>query len=435
MLGILKKKIAKTLFISFLISIIVSLLMTAGFLDTYESKISDAYYSPSITIDDIVIVAIDDESFRELGMLPWPRSYYAEVINYLNQSSVIGVDIIFDLATDAENDSELADSLKNGNVVLAMEYTSFSHINGELYGTSMLKPNATLGTQGVDFEAGFVNLYQDSDGVIRSFTPHISGIEDNDHFSKVVVEYLGATRDLSSSRMLINYFAEPGDYEYVSFSDVYNERIDPSYFKGKILLIGVTSPVEHDDYTVPISNQDMPGVEIHANLVQSILLQDYLYYQDDISTIGVIFLFALLTGFLLFRFRMHIATVLLAVFAIAFIFFSIIYTFNSGIILNILYPLLSLILVYIALVVIYYRTEVRSRKWITSIFGKYVSPVVIDNLIKNPEKLNLGGEKRNITIFFSDIRGFTSISETLEPEELVHLRYQKHSNLRSLSIF
>jgi len=420
--GILKNKLTKTLITSFFISAIVALLMTAGFLDTWESKVSDAFYAPSETLDDIVIVAIDDYSFRELGMLPWPRGHYAKVINYLNQSSVIGMDVIFDLTTDTENDSELADSLKTGNVVLAAEYTSFSFINGELYGTSLLKPNATLGTPGVDFETGFVNLYQDSDGVIRSFTPQISGIENYNHFSVAIVgERTGIIPDLGNSRMLINYYAEPGGYEYISFSDVYNGKIDPSYFEGKIVLIGVTSPLEHDDYIVPISSQAMPGVE----------MQDYLYYQGDVSAIGVIFLFALLTGILLFRFRIHIATALLAVLAIAYIFFTI-YTFDSGIIMNVIYPLLSIILVYVALVVTYYLTEERSRKWI--VFGKYVSPVVIDNLIKNPDKINLGGEKRNITIFFSDIRGFTSISERLEPEELVRLLNEYLTEMTSIII-
>jgi adenylate cyclase len=87
-----------------------------------------------------------------------------------------------------------------------------------------------------------------------------------------------------------------------------------------------------------------------------------------------------------------------------------------------------------SLVVVYYRTEEKSRKWITSVFGKYVSPVVIDNLIKNPDLINLGGEKRNITIFFSDIRGFTSISERLEPEDLVHLLNEYLTEMTSIII-
>ena len=434
MSSILKNKLAKTLFVALIISSAVSLLMVAGFLGTWETKLSDALYSPSKTLDDIVIIAIDDDSLEELGLLPWPRSYYATVINQLNQSSVIGIDIIFDLETSSENDKALADSIKNANVVLGMEYTSFTFIDDELFGGGLLKPNATLGTIGQDFEAGFVNLYQDSDGVVRSFTPHITGIESHDHFSKVIVEaYTGVSQEFEQSRMLINYYAEPKGYNYISFSDIYFNRTNPAYFNGKIVLIGVTSPIEHDDYTIPISNQDMPGVEIHANLVQSILTKDFIYYQDDISAIGIIFLFGIITGLLLFKYKIHIATTLLIIIAIIYVFVSI-YIFDTGIIMKILYPILSIVIVSFALVVVYYRTEERSRKWITSIFGKYVSPVVIDNLIKNPELINLGGEKRNITIFFSDIRGFTSISEKLVPEELVHLLNEYLTEMTSIII-
>lgn len=430
MAGKLKSKFTKTLVVSLSIALILTFLLFVGFLNTWESKVSDAFYHPSSTLDEIVIVAIDDKSLQELGRWPWPRNYFATVIDFLNQSSVIGIDISFFEPT--EEDSKLSDSLGNSNVVLAMEYTSFTYRNEELYGESLLKPTNTLGIQGMDFQTGYVNLYTDSDGVTRSFIPHISGIEDHDHFSMVIVdEYAGYTPDLKSSRMLINFYDVPGGYKYISFSDVYNNKTDSSYFKDKIVLIGVTASDLHDDAIVPISNQAMPGVEINANLIQSILTKDFLYYQDDISAIGLVFVFALLAGIVLFRFRIHIATALLVLLSVVYIFYSI-YSFDTGIIMNLIYPLLSTTLVYIPLVVIYYLTEEKSRKWITSVFGKYVSPVVIDNLIKNPDKINLGGEKRNITIFFSDIRGFTPISEKLEPEDLVKLLNEYLTEMTSI---
>jgi adenylate cyclase len=222
--------------------------------------------------------------------------------------------------------------------------------------------------------------------------------------------------------MLINFYSEPRGYNYYSFYDVYSNKYNASDFNGKIVLIGYTASGVDDTFLVPISNKAMPGVEIHANLVQSILLKDYISYQDDVSAILLIFLFALFTGLLLFRFKIHIATILIIVIFVAYLLLSILVIFDTyGIIMNILFPLFTIALVYIALVAIYYRTEEKSRRWITSVFGKYVSPVVRDTLIKNPEKLNLGGEKRDITIFFSDIRGFTPISEKLDPEELTHL--------------
>jgi len=419
MINILKKRVVKTLLVSLIVAGITTILLFAGFLNTWESKISDAFYHPSTPLDEIVIVAIDDQSLQELGRWPWPREYFATAINHINQSTVIGIDISF--FEHAEGDMQLAESFTNATVVLAMEYTSFSFINKELYGESLLKPTSELGIPGEDYKTGYVNLYTDSDGVTRTFAPHIMGIENHDHFAMIIVnEYIGTTPILDDKRMLINFFSEPGGYTHISFSDIYHNKTDPSYFQGKIVLIGTTASNLHDDAIVPISNEAMDGVEINANLVQSILTRDFLHNQDDLSAVGLIFLFALAVGILLYFFKIHIATILLAIIAIAYVILSI-YTFNSGLILNILFPILSMIAVYISLVILYYLTEEKSRKWITSIFGKYVSPVVIDNLLKNPDRIKLGGEKLNITISFSDIRDFTPISEKLDPEDLVHL--------------
>ena len=404
--GVFKNKLTRTLIVSIIISIITSILLVSGFLNTWEYKISDALYTPSNTLDNIVIIAIDDESLQDLGRWPWPRNYFADVIDYLNQSSVIGIDVSF--FETSEKDPDLAKSLKSSNVVLAMEYTSFSYRDGDLYGETLLKPATTLGISGEDFSTGYVNLFTDTDGVTRSFTPHIKGIEDHDHFSVVVAnEFTGVPTKLEDKRMLINFFGNPGDYTHISFSDVYNKKINQSYFIGKIVLIGATASDLHDNVIVPISNEAMPGVEVNANLVQSILTRDYLFYQDDPITIGVIFIFALITGIILFRFRIHIATIILLTLIIAYVLISI-FTFDTGLILNILYPILAIILVYISLVVLYYLTEERSRKWITSVFGKYVSPVVIDSLIKNPKMINLGGEKRDITILLTEKKSFFS---------------------------
>ena len=429
--GFLNKKITKTLFLSIFIPIIISILMVGGFLETWEAKISDALYSQSNPDDMIVIIAIDDKTLQELGQWPLDRERFATVLENLNQSMIIGIDVSF--FESATNDSIFADAIKKNKVVLAMEYTSFSNKNGKLYGDTLLKPTSTLGTPNEDFNIGFVNLYTDSDGVTRSFIPYITGVENHYHFSmEIVKNILGKTQNLDSTKMLINYYSEPGGYEYISFSDVYNDLINPDFFRGKIVLIGATAPNLHDDVIVPISEKAMPGVEVNANLVQSILTRDFINKQDNFSAIVLIMLMSLLTGILLYKFRILIVTIILVVLFVIYIFTSI-YVFDSyGIIMILLYPLVSTIFVFVSVVVSYYRTEEKSRKWITSVFGKYVSPVVIENLIKNPDSLNLGGEKRNITIFFSDIRGFTSISEKLSPEELVHLLNEYLTEMTSI---
>ena len=432
--GIFKNKLVKTIFVSIFISIIVTLLMTVGFLNTWESRISDAFYYPSNTLSDIIIIEIDDESIYKLGEWPLSRDHYATVINNINNSRVIGIDILFDIPR--EGDDKFAESLRENNVVLAIEYRDFSFKNGELYADNLLKPNENLGTLGEDYEAGFINLYTDDDKVTRSITPFISSIEEFEPFSAIIVrEFIGIAPELETSRMLINYYSEPGGFEYVSFYDAYNNSENLPDFEGKIVLIGYTASGVDDTFMVPISDNAMAGVEIHANLVQSLLLQDFIHYQDDITAIGLIFLFAILTGLLIYRFKIIIATIIISLVFLAYFLLSLLLIFdNFGIIMNILFPLFSVSLVYISLVAIYYRTEEKTRKWITSVFGKYVSPVVIDTLIKNPDMINLGGEKRNITIFFSDIRGFTSISERLEPEELVHLLNEYLTEMTSIII-
>ena len=434
--GILKNKLAKTLFVTFIISLIITGFYVIGFLETWENKISDAFYTPGIPSNEIVIVEIDDSSLQALDAVwPLPRDYYARVIDNLNQSKVIGIDIEFFTNKSYNEDILLANSIKkSGKVVLALKYENFSIGDNIVYGMDLLKPISLLGSPGKDFQVGFINLYEESDGVIRYFLPHLSGVEDHDHFSVVIAEeYLGFSRTLSNSQMLIKYYAKPGGYNRVKFSDVYMNTTSFD-FTDKIVLVGVTTQDAHDVHSVPISNEAMPGVEIHANLIQSIILQDYLSSQSSISVISIIFLFAFLTALIIYRFKLHISVIILILICIGYVISSI-YIFDFfNIIMNILYPMISLLSVSIGLIAVYYRTEEKSRKWITSVFGKYVSPIVIDHLLQNPDKIKLGGEKRDITIFFSDIRGFTPISEKMNPEDLVHLLNEYLSEMTSIII-
>ena len=429
---ILKNKKNTTLFVTIIVPLIVTILLFSGFLHTWEYKISDAFYTPGNISDEIVIIAIDDESLHELGRWPWPRTYFATILQKINTSEVIGIDVSF--FEPAEGDKEFAAAIKNRSVVLAMEYTNFTFINNTLYGKNILKPSSTLGTDGIDYSGGYVNLFTDSDGVTRTFAPEIKGDKQYYHFSMMIVKQItGILPTFDQSKMLIHYFSQPGGYDTVSFSDVYTGNINSSYFQNKIVLIGATAPDLHDDAIVPISNQVMPGVEINANLVQSILFRDHIYYQDTLSTIVLIFIFAFLASMFLYRFKIHIATIFTSVSAFIFIVISI-QIFDMGIVMNIIFPLFSMISVYVILLIYYYITEEKSRKWITQVFGKYVSPLVIENLIKNPKLINLGGERRNITIFFSDIRGFTTISEKLKPEDLVHLLNEYLTEMTSIII-
>jgi len=101
--NIITKKLMKTLLISLFIAAIVSMLMPIGFLNTWESRISDSFYHPSNHLSDIIIIEIDDESIYKLGQWPFSRDHYATVINNLNESKVIGIDILFDIPRQGDN--------------------------------------------------------------------------------------------------------------------------------------------------------------------------------------------------------------------------------------------------------------------------------------------------------------------------------------------
>lgn len=205
----------------------------------------------------------------------------------------------------------------------------------------------------------------------------------------------------------------------MSFSDVINNKTEETTFKNKLVFIGATSPDLHDNYFVPTSlGHAMPGVEIHANSVQTIINKDFLYYENIYFVIITIAIFCLITCILIYCLKVWIAFIWSFVLILIYNLISI-YLFEHGIIMNLVYPTIIVIFTFVAYTSLLYILEEKNKKWITEIFGKYVSPEVVKELMKNPKLLKLGGEKKEMTILFSDIRNFTSFSEKMQPHELV----------------
>ncbi len=417
--GLSKKRLVRLFGISLISFFILSMLFSIGFLSNVETKFTDILYGGKAPLNNIVIIEIDDRSIQEFGRWPFNRIYFGEVVKHLHDAKVVAIDVaFFEESVKVTDDKMAAEFAASGNVIIPVEYLSFKKVGEKVVGDEILVPPENILNSVND--VAYVNIITDPDGVTRALKLDLS--DEYENFAvKIYENFWNRPFPKRDSRFLINYIGSPGTFKRYSFSDVANGKIRDSVFEDKIVLIGATSPDLHDDYFVPTSEgKAMPGVEIHANAVQTMINKDYLSIEPAWSVLFKILLFSLLVVVIFYYSPIWLAPILnLATLMFYFLFAILI--FNKGIIVNIVYVPATIIVSYIAVVLYFYRTEKKERAVVLGAFEKYVSPKIIKKVTEDPSALNLGGEKRTITVFFSDIRGFTSISEKLNPEKLVHL--------------
>ncbi|HUU39990.1 MAG TPA: CHASE2 domain-containing protein, partial [Desulfatiglandales bacterium] len=296
--------------------------------------------------------------------------------------------------------------------------------------------------------SGYFNMFPDFDGVVR-WIPCIikSGDEifpplsmqslwhylDNPPLVVKVAGYgvegiqIGNIRIPTDEkgRMMINYLGPPKTFPHYSISDIINNRITKGEFKDKIVLVGATAIGIYDMRNTPFSPV-YPGLEIHATVIDNILKQHFLtrpQWAQIFDLLSIIFM-GIVIGFVIPRLNAIRGVLFALVLFLAHIFITRYLFAAYGVWLNVTYPLGALLILYISLTIYKYVTEEKERKKIKDAFTYYVSSSVVNEMLKHPEKLKLGGDRKELSVLFSDIRGFTSIAEGLTPEELVHLLNQ-----------
>ena len=406
----LKNCIKAAIFSTFFLSI----LLYTGFFSNIQQKLSDNLYGGKTPLDSIIIAAIDDKSIQEIGRWPWSREIIAQAINQLKEAKVIGIDIAFFEPT--KNDKKLEEAAKNANIVVPIEFTTFSKENNKIIGRRVLKPIKELKKA----KKGYVNIITDKDGITRAVNMDLS--KEYENFANAVYkEYWKKENTNKPQRFLVNFVGEPGSYKTYSITDIIHKRIPSTEFKNKLVLIGATSPDLHDTYFVPTSKgKAMPGVEIHANTIQTLINKDYLKTQTKTSTAILMLIFSAILALVFYKFKIP-GAIITGTTMITGYLLAAIYIFEYGIIMNLIYVPLAILFTFISETTYSYITEKKAKTQIKTAFSKYVSPAVMNEIIKNPEKLKLGGTRKEITVFFSDIRGFTAISEKIKPEKLVHI--------------
>jgi len=289
----MNKKTKSLILIAVLVSLFLIFLNQVGYLSNLNIKLTDNLYGGKPALNNIVIVGIDDKSLQELGRWPWNRTNFAEIINVLDSAKVIGIDVGFFEESNAKTDEELHNAaVKSENIVLVVEYSDFETKNDLVYGKEVLLPAGSMRDH--DY-LGYANIILDKDGVSRAININIQG--EYPSFSEEVYK-LYANRDYQpkTDRFLINFVGQPGSFESYSFSDVINRRIDSSTFSNKIVLIGATSLDLRDHLLVPTSKSKMmAGVEIHANALQTMILENELVNSSRVSQGIVVFIAAIIT--------------------------------------------------------------------------------------------------------------------------------------------
>jgi len=422
---------------------------------------------PERASQDIVIFLIDQYSLDffedQQGVpWPWPRQIYSAVMDYLRAGGAKAVffDLIFTESSRAgvEDDQDMAAAMeRSGNVFLPLSLSQEKEESWEAIPASALQrfsaaktdlpdasyPSARSASLPIDEligaarGAGNVLFVPDKDGIFRRL-PLAQSYEGLlvPSIAVALAKFSAEGQKLpqvpvdTSGRMIIRYHGPAGTYESVSIASIINSwaqieegkepQVPPSEFSGKIVLIGGSAPGILDNRPTPLGGVS-PGVEIHATVLDNLLRRDFV----RVPAFAVFLAFLLFVSF----FTAVGASVLRKIWQLVVLFVvclalpgaAVWLAFRSGYWLDFVVPEFAVVSGFLGASLLNYSVEGKQRRFIKSVFRHYLSPDVIDRVIQNPALLRLGGEKREITSFFSDVAGFTAISESLAPEELVNL--------------
>ncbi len=221
---------------------------------------------------------------------------------------------------------------------------------------------------------------------------------------------------------LIPYRGPQGSFPYISATDVLTSKVAPATLKNKIVLLGTTAAGLMDLRATPVQNI-YAGVEIHANMIAGIL--DNNIKEHPAYTLGAEFLLLLLVGLLLAISLPALSPLWATVLTLATTAVVILFNLSVWQYANLVLPLASLLVmiasIYFVNMSYGFFVESRGKKQLAGLFGQYVPPELVDEMAENPEAFSLEGESREMTVLFSDVRGFTTISEGLDPKQLTQL--------------
>jgi len=453
---------------SILISLVFSLLIFAiywygGFIN-FESKSLDWRFKqrgPTEPQSPVIVAAVDEESLDRIGKWPWRRKIHAKFVDVMSKAGakVIVFDVLFYEADRDRpwDDAAFVKAIKRSKRTISAFSFEFDILpiarTGEDGETELIDEEIVMKGEPLpeimdaSRAVGFVNAWPDEDGSLRradltfdfegekyaSLNLHAVSVAKGIPVEEIIkdlpmIDGIPGGWGYDSKEVLVNFrgpqIPQLETFPTYSYAELIDENIPLEWIKewvgGKIVLVGATALGTFDHYNTPFQTQ-LPGVYFHANIVDNLWNGDFLTSANIGLTICLILLIGISGGIIVPRVTAW--QVALSVFSFIGIFWYIGYILLAKKLyyMELVAPTVSMAGSYISVFFYRFIVEQKEKAGIKKAFGVYVNPHVVEQIAKNPDALKLGGEMRDMTVMFSDVAGFTSISEKLTPQELVQL--------------
>ncbi len=434
------------LLISFAGALLLTLLCALGALKRVDRWVQDAMYQREQMIsDDIVVIGIDEEALERLGgYSTWDRTVMARALEMLgrdpeNLPAVVAIDTLYSGETAADADEMLAGAIKSFPAAVTASSAVFGEeLMADDRGRSIdsfailqyEEPYAALKEAS---SVGHINAMLDIDGIMRHGLLYILPDKTNKIYSfsheaaRLYMENRGETIGEppvnERGQFYVPYTARPGNYyDGVSIAALIAGEVPADYYAGKIVLIGPFAAGLQDSYITPIDRSaPMYGVEFHANIIEMFLNGNFKKEVSDIPQLFLLFLVCFIALFIFLKLRLLPSSVSCAgITAVSLILPAVIY--QEGYVLHPLWIPFGVILLYLFSIAYRYIIAALEKQQVTRTFERYVAPQIVKEILKEgTESLSLGGKLCEIAVLFVDVRGFTTMSERMKPEEVVYI--------------
>lgn len=428
-----------------LISVVILMLSASGLFYTVDRQFGDWLYERGNDPDErIWVIGIDAYAMEHLGAWPWDRTVMAEILETLNadpesRPAAIGLDVVYGGETDADSDRRLAEAASAGNVAVActanFENSLILEADGNTYMDDFAVTGYSMPYEALAEEAriGHVNAMYDKDGVLRR---HLWSIETPDNktlysMPEILADMYCEANGLDTEFKprtdkrgfwWVDFSAQPGDYYYCSAADILEGAYDPDMLENAIILIGPYEASMSDDFVTPADRaKRMYGVEYMANVTANILRQNE--KREPSHILQLLLLFGICAGSALAFRKIKMGW--------AFLLYAGLLTgctaglyklYKMGHIIHPFWFSAGLSIIFLSALIEHYTMAINERRHVRKTFERYVDPEIIRELLKNDEASQaIIGRTKDIAVLFVDIRGFTTMSEQIEPEEVVQI--------------